>query len=35
MKEIIKDEKDGWFERMRRYDDPSITDMDQVWGHRP
>ena len=22
MKEIIKDKKDGWFERMRRYDDP-------------
>jgi hypothetical protein len=33
LKEIIKEEKDEWFEKMRRYDDPSITTMDEVWGY--
>jgi len=32
MKERIKDEMPEWIAAMERYDDPSITDMEEVWG---
>ena len=32
MKERIIDEMPEWIATMERYDDPSITDMEEVWG---
>ena len=32
MKERIKVEMPEWIATMKRYDDPSITDMEEVWG---
>jgi len=32
LKETIKDEMPEWIATMKRYDDLSITDMDEVWG---
>lgn len=32
LKERIKDEMPEWIATMKRYDDPSITDMEEVWG---
>lgn len=32
LKEIIKEEMPEWIATMKRYDDPSITDMAEVWG---
>ncbi len=34
LKEKIKEELPEWVETMKRYDDPDITDMDEVWGFR-
>lgn len=30
--EIIKEEMPSWLETLERYDDSSITDMEEVWG---
>ena len=32
LKERIKDEMPEWIATMERYDDPAITDMEEVWG---
>ncbi len=32
LKDRIKDEMPEWIATMKRYDDPSITDMEEVWG---
>lgn len=32
LKEIIKADMPEWIATMKRYDDESITDMDEVWG---
>jgi len=32
LKETIRDEMPEWIATMKRYDDPSITDMGEVWG---
>jgi hypothetical protein len=32
LNETIKDEMPEWIATMKRYDDLSITDMDEVWG---
>lgn len=32
LKQIIKNEKSEWIEIMRRYDDPDIEEMSEVWG---
>jgi len=32
MKKTIKENMDEWIATVRRYDDPSITDMGEVWG---
>jgi intergrase/recombinase len=32
LKETIKEELPDWVETVARYDDPSITDMGEVWG---
>lgn len=32
LKETIKEEMPEWITTLRRYDDPSITDMEEVWG---
>jgi hypothetical protein len=32
LKEIIKDKMPEWIATMNRYADPSITDMEDVWG---
>jgi len=32
LKEIIKEELPEWLATLDRYDDPSITDMEEVWG---
>jgi intergrase/recombinase len=32
LKETIKEETPEWVATIRRYDDPSITDMEDVWG---
>lgn len=34
LKETIKDGMPRWVARMKRYDDPSITDMGVVWGYK-
>lgn len=32
LKELIKEEMPDWLATLSRYDDPSITDMGEVWG---
>lgn len=32
LKETIKEEMPEWIATLQRYDDPSITDMEEVWG---
>jgi site-specific recombinase XerD len=32
LKETIKEEMAEWLATLARYDDPSITDMEEVWG---
>ena len=32
LKETIKEEMPEWLATLSRYDDPSITDMREVWG---
>jgi hypothetical protein len=32
LKETIKEEMPDWLATVARYDDPSITDMGEVWG---
>jgi len=32
IKETIKEEMPEWIATLSRYDDPSITDMGEVWG---
>jgi intergrase/recombinase len=32
LKETIKEEMPEWLATLDRYDDPSITDMEEVWG---
>lgn len=32
LKETIKEELPEWLATLDRYDDPSITDMEEVWG---
>jgi site-specific recombinase XerD len=32
LKETIKEEMPEWLATLARYDDPSITDMEEVWG---
>jgi intergrase/recombinase len=32
LKETIKEEMPEWLATIARYDDPSITDMEEVWG---
>jgi hypothetical protein len=32
LKETIKDEMPDWIDTVARYDDPSLTDMEDVWG---
>ncbi len=32
LKATIKKNMDEWIATLRRYDDPSITDMEEVWG---
>ena len=32
LKGVIKEEMPEWLARLARYDDPSITDMEEVWG---
>ncbi len=32
LRETIKEEMPDWLATLARYDDPSITDMDEVWG---
>ena len=32
LKETIKEEMSEWLTTLGRYDDPSITDMEEVWG---
>jgi intergrase/recombinase len=32
LKETIKEEMSEWLATLDRYDDPSITDMEEVWG---
>ena len=32
LKEEIKEEMPNWLETLRRYDDASITEMEEVWG---
>lgn len=32
LKITIKENMSDWIETLRRYDDPSITDMEEVWG---
>jgi intergrase/recombinase len=32
LKEMVKEDMPGWLARMRRYDDPDITNMAEVWG---
>jgi intergrase/recombinase len=31
LKETIKEEMDDWLETLKRYDNPDIEDMDDVW----
>jgi len=33
MKLTIKENMSDWISTLRRYDDPSITDMEEVWGY--
>jgi len=33
LKEMIKENMPNWLERLRRYDDPDIEDMEDVWIH--
>jgi intergrase/recombinase len=32
LKETIKEEMPEWLATLDRYDDPSITDMEEIWG---
>lgn len=32
LKEVIKEEMPEWVATLARYDDPSISDMEEVWG---
>jgi hypothetical protein len=32
LKETIKEEMPDWLATLVRYDDPSITDMEEIWG---
>jgi len=32
LKETVKEEMPGWVERLERYDDPDITDPEEIWG---
>jgi intergrase/recombinase len=32
LKETIKEDMSDWLDTLARYDDPSITDMGEVWG---
>lgn len=32
LKDTIKEEMPDWLATLARYDDPSITDMEEVWG---
>jgi intergrase/recombinase len=32
LKETIKEEMPDWLATVARYDDPSISDMDEIWG---
>ncbi len=32
LKETIKEEMPDWLATVARYDDPSITDMEEIWG---
>lgn len=32
MREIIREEMPEWLATVRRYDDPSITDPEEIWG---
>ena len=32
LKETIKEEMPDWLATLARYDDPSITDMEEIWG---
>jgi hypothetical protein len=32
LKERIKEDMPGWIATMKRYDNPSITNMAEVWG---
>jgi intergrase/recombinase len=32
LKETIKEDMSDWLDTLDRYDDPSITDMGEVWG---
>ena len=32
LKETIKEEMPEWLAILARYDDPSISDMEEVWG---
>ncbi len=34
MKESIKDEMPQWLETLRRYDDPEIDDVAEIWGFK-
>ena len=34
MKESIKDEMPQWLETLRRYDDPDIDDVAEMWGFK-
>ena len=34
LKETIKEEMPEWLATLKRYDDPSIEDMEDVWGLR-
>lgn len=34
MKERIKDEMPEWLETVRRYDDPDINDVAEIWGFK-
>jgi hypothetical protein len=32
LKKTIKEEMPEWLATVGRYDDPSITDMEEIWG---
>jgi site-specific recombinase XerD len=34
LKLTVKDNMPQWLERVRRYNDPDITDMSEVWGYK-